>query len=183
MSNVVERMTVQAAGAIGAIRASVRGLGGIFSRLSEEHRENIALLEQTAAADDPATCAELWTNARNELLAHERAEREYLYAELGRQPKLAAFTTQHESEAAVLESSVAAVEASKLSSEEWRVALDRLEQQLREHAKHEEDFFIVAQEVLGVERAKELEGLYTNGRRSILHELKAPSDSDPADGR
>lgn len=189
MSNLIERVTTQAAGAIGAIRASVRGLHGVFLRLSEEHRETLTLLERALAATAPEKRAEVWADVRNELLAHEQAEREYVYAQLTADPvaldaELRQLVDAHQEDLAQLEQAIAHVDNLRWDSPEWPRSIERLVNQVRQHAAQEEEhLFTIAQQRIGEQRAVEIDGLYINGRRSILHALKSPTAENPADGR
>jgi hemerythrin superfamily protein len=184
MSNLIERVATQAAGAVGALRASARGLRGIFSRLSEEHSELIVLLEIAMAATEPHKRASAWADARNELLAHDRAEQGYVYAHLTAYAELSDIIEEHQTDVSELELAVATIDALGLDAPGWQAAVEQLERQVRRHSEREEEhFFPASQEIIGVARCTEIEGLYTNGRRSILHELKSPTTDDPADGR
>lgn len=184
MPNVMDRVAAQAAGTIGALRASVKGLRGVFLRLPEEHREVLALVQRAAAADDEAARIDLWTDARNELLAHERAEDETVYPQFANYVELGDIVEQHEALARELRAAVTAVDAAGVGSPHWQLGLAQVESILRRHAELEDEhFFPRAQVAVGNERAVEIEGLYTNARRSALHELKFPTHDDPSDGR
>lgn len=181
MPNLMERASIQASGAVRAIRASARGLHGIFLLLAEEHGEIAALLTRAASTSNAEKRRELWEMAHNELIAHERAETTHVYPALRALVEMGA---EQEAAARKLEAAVAYVSTLIIESDEWSRAVSTTAQVFEAHATHEEAaFFTAAQEQLGAARAVEIEGLYIGARRSILHELKMPTDENPADGR
>jgi hemerythrin superfamily protein len=181
MSNLMERASIQASGAVRAIRASVKGLDGIFRLLAEEHGETIAMLRRAASASSVGKRQQLWERARTEWLAHERAENTHVYPQLR---ELQDVGDEHARLVLELEAAVERVSACAIESEEWSRAIDAFTQMLELHTSLEEDtIFPAAQKQLGTARAVEIEGQYIDARRSQLHELKLPTNDNPADGR
>lgn len=181
MPNLMERASIQASGAVRAIRASAKGLSGIFLRLAEEHGEITALLTRAASTSSTEKRRELWQMAHTELMAHERAETTHVYPALR---DLVEMDNEQAAAARKLEAAVAYVSTLLIESDAWSRAVATTAQVFEAHAFYEEvTFFTAAQEQLGAARAVEIEGLYIGARRSILHELKMPTNDNPADGR
>jgi hypothetical protein len=61
-------------GAVKATKAKIKGLTGVFERLSREHGEVMALLLRVKASSHPEVRAELFPKIRAELLSHEKGE-------------------------------------------------------------------------------------------------------------
>src|SRR5687767_1231587 len=59
---------------------TLRPLAGVFETLAEQHRQILYLLRRASSTRGRAKRRELWTQARRQLLSHERAEEQAVYA-------------------------------------------------------------------------------------------------------
>jgi hemerythrin superfamily protein len=169
MANVVEEVIAKAAGKLGALEAKVKGLGGIFRRLTEEHKEVATLLQRAGMSTEATKREELWNKIRPILTAHERAEMQVLYAELEAHPSLAEIVRQHESDVDKLQDLIANLDSAAFSSAQWEGSLRQLEHAVLKHAEREEEhFFPTAQELIGEERAEQLEYKYLQAKKVII---------------
>lgn len=169
MPNVIEESITKAAGELGSFKAKVNGLDGVFRRLTEEHKEVAILLQRAGMSRDPNERAEVWGKVRQDLRAHEQAELQIVYSELELHPALSEIVRRHEAEAEQLQVLIANVDAASFSSAQWEGSLNQLEQAVLQHAEiEEEEFFPRAQQVIGEERAQQLEYKYLQAKKVII---------------
>jgi hemerythrin superfamily protein len=172
MPNIIEETAAKAAGKVGAIRAAFNGLDGVFRQLADEHKQVATLLASATMASTPEKRADLWGKIRQELTAHEHAERQVVYPEFEMHASLMKVVSEHEAEADELELLIRNVDTCALSSSEWEAHLKLLQKAVVHHATREEkEFFPQAQEVLGEQRVEELEKRYLSARRVLLEGL------------
>lgn len=172
MANVFEEVIAKAAGKLGALKAKVNGLDGVFRRLTEEHKEVAILLQRAGMSTDTEKRDELWSTIRQELTAHEQAELQVLYTELESHPALTEIVRQHESDADKLQVLIANLDSAAPSSAQWEGCLRQLEHAVLKHAEREEEhFFPKAQEFIGEERAEQLEYKYLQAKKVLIRGL------------
>ena len=129
-------------GAAKDIKATFKGLTGVFKHLMEEHGKVGALLKRVKASSEESVRAELYPTIRKELLAHEKGEVLVVY------PALTQFAET---------ARIAAVDALAFSDVSWGPTFERLVKLVEAHVQEEEgEFFPKAQEVLGEDQAKAL---------------------------
>ena len=172
MPNAFEEVTAKGAGTMGAMVAGLKGLRGVFTRLADEHKQVSTLFVRTLASSDPEKRADLWGKIRKELLSHERAEMQEVYAAIDREQPLMDVVEKHNREAQQLESLILQLDTISFDSPEWEPALKQLQQTVQTHVREEEnDFFPRAQEALGKNRTEALEQQYLATRRIHLENL------------
>jgi len=171
MSIGVEEVAARAVGKLGVIQATVSGLTGVFTRLVEEHRQLATLLVRAEISSDAVKRAELWARIRPELWAHERAEADVLYREVERHATLRAIARQHDADEAQLHALVHNLDQAAFTSAQWEGSLKQLQVFLKRHTTREEQhFFPQILEVVGEQRAKELEYEYLRAKQTPTHD-------------
>ena len=150
-----------------------RPLAGVFETLSEQHRQALQLL-RSAGTPQPATKRrESWEAARRWLLSHERAEMETVFSALEGYAAADALLKAHTQQAIEMESAIHQLEATDVESDAWIERLRDVMALLDDHLRDEEnDFFQRAQELLGENTARELEGPFMARQRELLHALE-----------
>ncbi len=157
MPSSIESAASKVMGAAKDVKATFKGLTGVFKHLMEEHGKVGALLKRVSGSSDEKVRAELYPTIRHELLAHERGELAVVYPAIARYPETRGIANQHETEARTLESTIAAIDALSYNDPSWGPAFERLVKLVEEHVEEEEsDFFPKAQDVLGENEAKAL---------------------------
>lgn len=157
MTNPIEGAASKVMGAAKDVKATFKGLTGVFKHLMEEHGKVGALVSRVKGSSDEKIRAELYPTIRKELLAHERGELVAVYPVLAQHAETRGIASQHETEAKELEAAIAAVDALTYSDPGWEAAFEHVATLVEEHVEEEEtDFFPKAQEVLGDDEAKAL---------------------------
>jgi hemerythrin superfamily protein len=155
MSNAIENTTSKVMGAAKDIKATFKGLSGVFKHLMEEHGKVAALLKRTKASSDPRVRAELYPTIRRELLAHEKGELVAVYPRLAQFAETASIADEHNRDAQELQAAIAAVDALSFADVSWGPNFERLVRLVEAHVKQEEaEYFPKAQELLGDEEAE-----------------------------
>jgi hemerythrin superfamily protein len=157
MPNSLENAASKAMGAAKDVKATLKGLTGVFKHLMEEHGKVAALLKRVSMSSDVKVRSELYPTIRRELLSHERGEMDVVYPELARFPETGSISAEHAREAQELETAIQAVDTLPFGDARWSPAFERLVQLVEAHVKEEEgEFFPKAQQVIGEEAAKAL---------------------------
>ena len=157
MPSSVDSTASKVMGAVKNVKATFKGLTGVFKHLMEEHGKVGALLRRLKGSSDEDLRAELYPTIRRELLAHERGEMIAVYPVLAQFTETAGIAAEHEREAAELEAAIAAVDALSFDAPNWSASFERLATLVEEHVDQEEsEFFPKAQAVLGEDEAKAL---------------------------
>lgn len=168
MSNVIARAVARAAAKVGGFEATVRGLHGVFKRLSEEHKETSSLLGRLATTSEIHTRAEIWLTVRDALINHEQAESAEVYADVEWHPSLIDLVQTHEEDAAKLQAFVRQLDALTFDSPHWLPTLLKLEAVVNAHAEREEElFFPKMQSIMGEDRCEELEARYLDTKNAL----------------
>ncbi|HEX3775220.1 MAG TPA: hemerythrin domain-containing protein [Polyangiaceae bacterium] len=157
MPNSIENAASKAMGAAKDVKATFKGLTGVFKHLMEEHGKVAALLKRVSMSSDVKLRSELYPTIRRELLSHERAEMDVVYPELARYPETAAISAEHAREAQELEAAIQAVDALAFGDAQWSQAFERLVSLVEAHVNEEEsEFFPKAQKAIGEDATKAL---------------------------
>jgi hemerythrin superfamily protein len=157
MPNTVENVASKAMGAVKDVKATFKGLTGVFKHLMEEHGKVGALIKRVSGSSDETERAELYPTIRRELLAHEKGEVTAVYPVLARFPETKGIAAQHDTEAKELQRAIAAVDALSFDDASWGPAFERLAKLVDAHVEEEEsEFFPKAQDVIGENEAKAL---------------------------
>jgi hemerythrin-like domain-containing protein len=144
-------------GAVKDIKATVRGMTGVFKHLMEEHGKVAVLMRRLRMASDEEIRAELYPTVRAELLAHETGEVKTVYRALAEYPAAAKIVVSHAEETSELRSAIAELDSLSFADVAWGLAFERLVELVERHVDQEEsEFFPKAQEILGEEEAKAL---------------------------
>ena len=137
--------------------SDVSGLGGIFSKLTDEHGEATRLLAYLLASSNAETRAQLYPALRSALLAHEHAEASVLYAALRQYPSANAIVEEHARDSDEPRAAVQLLDSLEFASESWVSQLNALFQLLRAHVQREErDFFPLALAAIGPTASQDL---------------------------
>jgi hemerythrin-like domain-containing protein len=168
MSNLIERAVARAAAKVGGVQASIRGLHGVFKRLTEEHKEMALLLQRLAIASDIEKRATIWPSVRDELIAHEQAESQEVYADFSWHPSLVELVYTHEEDASKLQAFVRQLDGLTFDSPQWHPTLLKLEAIMNAHAEREDELlFPQVQSIIGKDRAEELDSRYVATKNAI----------------
>jgi hemerythrin superfamily protein len=161
MPNRPEELASKAAGAMKAAKATVKGLHGVFKKLTEEHGEVSALLTRVNSTSDPETRSRLFPDIRRDLLAHETGERRAVYPAFRKYPELAGMVDEHEAEATQLERALSQLAATDCADASWGTMFEQLVKLVKHHTGEEENrYFPEASRVLGKEESERLEAAY-----------------------
>lgn len=172
MPNPLETVAAKAAAKAANISARTQGLTGVFAKLAEQHQEAAVLLKRAASADDVEKRRDLWTTVREELLSHERAERQVVYPALEGHPDLQDIVQRHNEEAHTLEAAIAEIDAGGCASPSWQAQLQRLTALVQKHVDEEEgEFFPRAQDTLGKDTARDLDGPFMAAKERVMESL------------
>ena len=157
MPNTTESAASKVMGAVKDVKATFKGLTGVFKHLMEEHGKVGALINRAKGSSDQKLRAELYPTIRSELLAHEKGEVNVVYPELARFPETSGIVAKHDAEAKQLQNAIAAVDSLSFSDPSWGPTFEHLAKLVDSHVEEEEsDFFPKAQDVLGEDEAKAL---------------------------
>ena len=158
MPNQLDSIISQGAGKMSGAKARMHGLVGVFKVLCEQHGEAGNLLKRVKA--DSSKRADLWPKIRDELTSHEKGELRTLYPLLAEHEETRDFAEQHAREANQLSATIEHIDATNMDSPQWTHLFAQLISLVEQHVREEEtEIFPKAQDVLGKDRAKELEFL------------------------
>lgn len=164
-----EQIASKAMGAMKAAKATVKGLGGVFRKLSQEHGEVTALLMRVKRSTDVEVRRHLFPDIRRELLAHEKGELAVVYPAFRRHPELVSIADAHQNEADQLEQVIQQLSATDYADASWGRIFDRLVELVMHHATEEENqYFPKASRVMGDDEPNVLEKQYLDAKKSII---------------
>ncbi|HVV17247.1 MAG TPA: hemerythrin domain-containing protein [Polyangia bacterium] len=159
-------------GAIKEVKATLEGLTGLFRTLAKEHGEARVLLKGAAKSSNDLDWKRVFPNVRAQLLAHERGEMAVLYPKLLALEETRPLAEDHNREAKEMESLIEALNADGFGHPERQARVQRLLDLVDHHANEEESsYFRKAQDALGKDAAKQLEGAYLSKKDEILRDL------------
>lgn len=164
-----EQIASKAMGAMKAAKATVKGLGGVFRKLSQEHGEVTALLMRVKRSTDVEVRRHLFPDIRRELLAHEKGELAVVYPAFRRHPALVSIADAHQGEADQIEQVIQQLSTTDYADASWGRIFDRLVDLVMHHATEEENqYFPKASRVMGDDEPNVLEKQYLDAKKSIL---------------
>lgn len=156
MATRTDELLSKGMGKAKAVKARLSGLVGLFGKLAEQHGQVSAMLKRVQS--NVSKRAELWPLIRRDLLAHEHAELQTLYPELRQHDMTRLMAEDHDREAGQLEELIHRLDQANIQSDEWGRLLSELIGKIEHHvAEEEKSIFPRAQDVLGEDRARELE--------------------------
>lgn len=177
MSNKLEEATTGVMGAAKVVKATFKGLKGVFRTLMKQHGEASSLLGRLQSSDTQEDCRELWPRLRGELLSHERAEIAELYPLLRADERTRQVAEHHDQEAAELELVIAQLHATDLNpaGAEWKRLLNALGEMVAHHVGEEESkWFSLAQEVIGDDEAERLDEVFALAKDREMLNISNP---------
>ena len=168
MPNRVEEATSAALGAIKDMKATLKGLTGVFKHLMEEHGKVSALIARVKMSSDEDVRARLYPTIRTELLGHETGELKVVYPAMAQYPEVNAIAEAHARDADELQRLIAEVDAFSFGDASWGPAFERLADRVVQHVGIEEsDYFPKAQKAMGEKLAQELLPLFEAAKKTI----------------
>jgi hemerythrin superfamily protein len=147
---------------------------GIFTQLMKEHGEVGALLKRVAMTSDPQVRRELFPEIRESLLAHEEGELTELYPVLRQHSETRAMAIEHDAEATQLRDVIQVLHTTAFDAPTWGETFKQLVSLVEHHVQEEESqYFPKANDVLGKERAEQLETAYLRIKGQVKERLSA----------
>ena len=157
MPNKIEKAASEVMGAMKDVKATFKGLTGVFKHLMEEHGKVSALIKRVSMSKDEKVRAENFPTIRSELLGHETGELQVVYPALAEYPATSWIAEEHSRHAGELKKCIEELDRLSFRDAGWGPAFDRLANLVDEHVTKEEgDYFPKAQKVLGDQRSEEL---------------------------
>jgi len=153
-----------------AVKATVKGIKGVFKTLMEQHGEASGLLRRVQKNTDKR--AELWPQIRRELLSHERGELRVVFPVLRQFEETRQFAERHDIEASTLESQIQILDEEDIDSDEWGDQFDTLVKLVTAHVNEEEsEIFPAAMDVITAERAEELDAQFMQAKKAAMADM------------
>jgi hemerythrin superfamily protein len=164
----------KAAGKVKKAGAIVAGKRGIFAQLEEEHTEVSMLMKQAQKSDDEKTRRDLFTKIRVELLAHAKAEERVFYPVLQQNAQTRQDAERSLQDHQQIEQIINRLDATPITSQSWKAALDTLIETVKSHVNLEEKtVFPKAQQFIDDDEAEELgqrfEQARTQEQERLMH--------------
>jgi hypothetical protein len=157
MPDRTEKAVSQAMGAVKSVKATFKGMTGVFKHLMVEHGKVSALIMRVSMSSDHAVRAELYPIIRTELLGHEKGELTAVYPALAEFQETRSIAEEHARDAGELEAVIRELDTLSYSDASWMPTFDRLAGLVQKHVSLEEsEYFPKAQKTVGDERAKAL---------------------------
>ena len=168
MPNRVEEATSAAMGALKDVKATVKGLTGVFKHLMEEHGKVSALITRVKMSSDEDVRARLYPTIRSELLGHENGELKVVYPAMAPYPPISGIAEEHARDAGALQRQIAEVDRYAYDDASWGPAFDRLAELVQKHvAAEESDYFPKAQKAMGDNLVKQLLPLFEAAKKTM----------------
>jgi hypothetical protein len=168
MPNRVEEATSAAMGALKDVKATVKGLNGVFKHLMEEHGKVSALIMRVKMSSDGEVRARLYPTIRSELLGHETGELKVVYPAMTPYPEVRGIAEEHASQAGELQQQITEVDRYSYGDAGWGPAFGRLAELVEKHVTVEEsDYFPKAQKAMGDDLSKQLLPLFESAKKTI----------------
>jgi hypothetical protein len=173
MTSKIEELASRTVGAAKAAKAAFEGLDGVFRLLIREHGEVSTLLLRLKISNDPKTRRELWPQIRDELLAHEQAEKTEVYPVFLQEADTREMAQEHTQDASDLQEAISELSATAPDSEEWQPTLERLIAMVQEHVRdEEEEYFPIADRVFK-DRSDDMLARFEKAKAKALRQLSA----------
>ena len=153
-----------------AVKATVKGISGVFKTLMEQHGEASGLMRRVQNNSDKR--AELWPQIRRALISHERGELRVVYPVLREYEATRAFADEHDAEATLLEAQINSIDALSFDNATWGEEFGTLVKLVTDHVSEEEStIFPAAMDAIGDDRASELDSQFLQAQKSVLADL------------
>jgi Hemerythrin HHE cation binding domain len=167
MPNRVEEATSAAMGALKDVKATVKGLTGVFKHLMEEHGKVSALIARVKLSSDEDVRARLYPTIRADLLGHETGELKTVYPAMAPYPEISGIAEEHARDAGELQRQIAEVDRYAYGDAAWGPAFDRLAMLVQKHvAAEESDYFPKAQKAMGDDLSRRLLPLFESAKHT-----------------
>ena len=137
MPNSLEEAESEAMGAVKVVKATVRGLSGVFKKLMQEHGEVSTLMKRVSLSADESVRRHLDPMIRKELLSHEKGELNAVYPVLSHVGTLE-IAEEHAREASELDAAIKVLDALDLGGSEWAPAFEHVFTLVKRHVDEEE---------------------------------------------
>jgi hypothetical protein len=168
MPNRVEEATSAAMGALKDVKATVKGLTGVFKHLMEEHGKVSALITRVKMSSDQDVRARLYPTIRSELVGHETGELKAVYPAMAAYPEVSGIAEEHARDAGELQRQIAEVDRYAYGDAAWGPAFERLAELVQKHvAVEESEYFPKAQKALGDDLSKQLLPLFESAKTTM----------------
>ncbi len=146
---------------------------GIFRVLDREHATLRVLLKRLSESDDARDRANFFPELRRRLLAHQRAKRTQLYPLLHEFIETRTLAERHDVEALEIEQLVEQLASTSYRSPAWPSLVERLVRLTARHMREEEAWRLPkAAEVLGLDRAEQLERPYLAAKKMFIEQMR-----------
>src|ERR1041385_3261243 len=132
MPNRMEKAASEVMGAMKDVKATVKGLTGVFKHLMEEHGKVGALIKRVSMSSDQKVRAELFPTIRTELLGHETGELKVVYPALAKYPETTLIAEEHARQAGELKQCIEQLDRLSFGDAGWGPAFDRLANMVEE---------------------------------------------------
>lgn len=148
-----------------AVKATFKGLKGIFKTLMQEHGEASALLKRISVSHDPQVRARLFPQVRDALLRHERGEMRVLYPALREYNETRSIAEEHDREGKEMEALLDTLSRESYESGRWEATFRQLVELVEHHTSQEEgSYFPTAQNAVGIREAERLDQRYRSNK-------------------
>ena len=155
-------------GALKDVKATVKGLTGVFKHLMEEHGKVSALITRVKMSSDQEVRARLYPTIRSELLGHETGELKAVYPAMAPYPAVSGIAEEHARDAGELQRQIAEVDRYAYTDAAWGPAFDRLAELVQQHVATEEgEYFPRAQKAMGDDLPKQLLPLFESAKLTM----------------
>ena len=169
MPNRVEEATSAAMGAIKDVKATVKGLTGVFKHLMEEHGKVSTLITRVKMSSDEEVRARLYPTIRSELLGHETGELMAVYPAMAPFPEVRGIAEEHARDAGELQRQIAEVDRYSYGDAGWGPAFHRLAELVQKHVTAEEsDYFPKAHKAMGDDLSKKLLPIFESAKKKTM---------------
>lgn len=161
-------MAGQVAGKAKSMGKALKGYGGIFRQLAEEHGEVAALIQSVRASDgSSSTRRELFPEIHRRLLSHARAEQQEFYGPLRTRTELMSTVQHGVEEHRRIESLLNELRDGDISSDTWARTFAKLADAVTEHVDEEEnEIFPKAKAALSQDDADRMKSKYVRARKA-----------------
>lgn len=171
MPGNLEQVAAKLFGKAKVAKGAIEGLHGVFTTLMEEHGQVTALLLRVRGSTDAGVRRELWPQIRAELLSHERAELEVVYAAFRAHPEIAQITDTHDQDAGRLDAAITQLHEMTFEDPLWNQRFEQLVKLVQQHVHEEEvEYFREGNRVFG-EQSAQLDEQFKLRKEAVLQTL------------
>jgi len=169
MSHRTDAVQQTARGLSKRISQNLRGRGGIYALLAQEHGEADTLMTKIAhtSNDEHGRRRELFRQLKADLLTHASLEDEIFYVELAKHSATSGDVGHAREEHAEMEQLLRELSDLPIDHQSWKNKFDRLHRVVEHHVSEEEgEVFPKARDVLSDDDAQRMEDEYRRRRAS-----------------